>query len=221
MDPDAPGGKRAQILVTVSREYGSGGRVVGLAVAEKLGAEFVDSLLVDEVARRLQLPSEVVQSWDERREGVILRLLRAMQAAHPEYTSPLGTEVVAGGPDPDRVGVVVQEVIREEALSPRAVVVGRGASLVLAAHPRALHVRLVAPRADRNANIAERRGISAEEASREVERRDRERIDWVKHHFGADPRDPLHYAMVLNTGQLGYEGAVDVIVRAALAKAGA
>lgn len=204
-------------IVTVSREYGAGGLAVGRRVAELLGAEFLDAALIGEVARRLGLPEEAVKRWDERREGLILRLLRALETAHPEVAAggelaiPLREEL----PDSERIGRLFREVILEEARSENAVIVGRGGAFVLAEWPGALHVRLVAPRAARLARIQARSELGAAEAERRLDAFDKERADYLHHHFDVDWTDPLHYALVLNTAALGDERAAQLVARVA------
>jgi cytidylate kinase len=208
-------------IITLSREYGAGGLTVGLRVAELLKIDFLDSALVEEVARRLQIPSEAVERWDERREGVILRLLRALEAAHPEYApaSPVAREALEAGPDPERIWRVVQEVIREEARTRPAVIVGRGGAFLLARWPGAFHFRLIAPRDARVRSVAGRHGLDYAEAARRVDGADRERADFLRHRFGVNVDDPHHYALVLNTEVLGCERAARMIAEVVSAKA--
>ncbi len=204
-------------IVTVSREYGAGGLAIGRRVAELLGAEFLDSALIEDVARRLGLPEDAVRRWDERRESLILRLLRALETAHPEYA--VGGELTLQAreplPNPERIGRLFQEVILEEARSENAVIVGRGGAFVLADHRGALHVRLVAPRTARLARLMARSELAPAEAERRLDAYDKERADYLRHHFGVDWTDPLHYALVINTALLGDERSARLIVAAA------
>jgi len=198
-------------IVTISREYGAGGLTIGCRVAESLGAELIDSVLVEEVARRLRIPEEQARRWDERREGVALRLLRSMRAAHPEYAAgSAAPEVLAGATDPDEIERVVREVILEQARGGNAVIVGRGAAFLLPHGPGTHHFRVIAPRDWRLARVQEE-GEDPQEVARNVDRYDRERAAYVRHHFGCDPGDPLHYCLVLNTGRLGIEAAARLV----------
>lgn len=204
-------------VVTLSREYGAGGLMVGRAIADALGADFLDSKLVEEVAQRMSCSEEIVRRWDERAEGLILRLLRALRSAHPEFATPgpVGAEYLAGEPPPDRVLSMIEEVMREEARGRDAVIVGRGGFFVLRDWPGVLHVRLIAGIEDRAARLAENNGWTLEEARDRIDRADRERAAYLKHHFGVDWRDPRHFALILNTSMISYESAVDLVVRAA------
>ncbi len=203
-------------IVTISREFGSGGLTIGRRVAELLGADFLDAVLVQEVARRLQVRQDAVERWDERREGVILRLLRALQVSHPEYVAVVSEEGLEPVLDADRISQTVGSVI-EEAARPggNAVIVGRGGVFILKNREGVHHFRLVAAREIRIQRERERSGIGAKEASTLVDRRDREREVYLRHLFGADSSDPHHYALVLNTGVLGPEATARIIVQTA------
>ncbi len=198
-------------IVTVSREYGSGGQSFGRAVAERIKADFLDAKLVLEVSNRLRCAQEVVEQWDERGEGLIVRLLRAMQSAHPETVAPapVSSDAFSSAPSPDRVAATVREVILEEARSENAVFVGRGAVFVLKDHPHALHVRLIADFDARAACIADRFGLSPEESKARVEAADRDRSRYIRHHFGTDWNDPKHYDVVFNTSRTPMNQIVD------------
>ncbi|MCA9757329.1 MAG: cytidylate kinase-like family protein [Candidatus Eisenbacteria bacterium] len=202
-------------IVTVSREYGSGGYVFGRSLAARLGSDFADASLVEEVARRMRCPAEVVERWDERSESLILRLLRAMQSANPESVAPgpVAREVYVDTPSPERVAATVREVVLEEARSGNAVIVGRGGAFVLRDHPGALHVRLVGSRMDRVGRIAERYSLSIEDATERVDDADRERARYIKHNFGLEWKDPANYDLVFNTSRVAIEDAVESTVR--------
>ena len=204
-------------VITLSREFGTGGGVIGRRVAEILGADFLDAKLCEEVARRLQLPEETVHRWDERGEGLIIRLMRALQTAHPEFPmSGASSDVVMPAlSEADRIWATEQEVIREQARVGPAVIVGRGGVFLFAGRPDTFHFRLVASKVTRIRRICEQTGWSPEECARRADAADRERMAFLKRQFNADPRDPLHYAMVLNTGVLGLEEVAQIIVRVA------
>ncbi len=196
-------------VITISRQLGAGGGEAGRRVAELLGLDLVDSAVCAEVARRLQLPEEAVRAWDERRESLILRLLRTLQDAHPESAmgAPATASAFEPSTDPDRVWESTCEVIREEAKSGKAVIIGRGGAMILADWPGALHFRLIARKAARLRRVIERLGCAEEEAARLIEKADRDRAAFLRQRFNADPEDPTHYALVLNTGILGIERA--------------
>jgi cytidylate kinase len=199
-------------VITISREYGAGGLRVGRRVAERLGLDFVDAVLIKETARRLRVPEETVRRWDERGEGILLRVLRAMRTAHPEYATgsawPEAEEEMA---DPAQIGRVTRQIIEEVGRAGNAVIVGRGGAFILPAGPNVHHFRIIAPRAQRIRWLLEPGG-SEDEAARALDRVDRERLASVRHRFGVDARDPGHYCLVVNTGCLSPDAAADLLV---------
>lgn len=199
-------------IVTISREYGAGGLRIGRLVAERLGLDFFDSVLIEETARRLRVPEEAVRRWDERGEGLLLRVLRAMRTAHPEYASGSAwPDAEEGTADPDRISRVTREIMEEVGRVGNAVIVGRGGAFILPAGENVHHVRIVAPRERRIRWLMESGG-SEEEVARTLDRVDRERLDSVRRRFGVDARDGSHYCLVVNTGCVPFEAAAGLLV---------
>ena len=215
--------------VTISREYGSGGRTVGYKVAKKLGYAFIDHALIVSVARKAKVPVSTVEELDEHPEPPMRRMLK--KALLPE-----GGEAVFGGwhegwhaypfypalpedegPPPfdeDRCVDMIREVMQQTAREGNAVFVGRGAQAVLAA-TKALHVRISAPREYRITTAIERDGLRGRaQACKQLRTIDALRQRYLKRHHGIDWDDHQHYHLCLNTGQLGVDGAVDLIAAA-------
>lgn len=101
-----------------------------------------------------------------------------------------------------------------------AVFVGRGADRILPQN-EGFRVRLVAPREMRVERYAETRGVGHDEATRELQRREKERKDFLRHHFDVDADDPTRGDLVVNLGRLSEEQAVDVILTARRIRQGA
>lgn len=202
-------------VITISREYGAGGLRIGRLVAERLGLGFFDAALIEETARRLRLPEDAVRRWDERGEGLLLGVLRAMRTAHPEYASGSAwPDAEEGTADPERISRVSREIIEEVGRAGDAVIVGRGAAFIIPAQEGVHHFRIIAPRTLRIRWLLEPGG-SEEAVARTLDRIDRERLVSVRRRFGVDAKDAGHYCLVLNTGCLPVESAADLIVRIA------
>src|SRR4051812_4768711 len=159
-------------VVTITRQFGSGGSEVARAVAQTLGWTVIDNEFVEEVARKAGLPVATVAAHDERAPGPMERLVRAMAAAAPEEFVPVGKD--AEEPTEEHIVKVTGRVIAEAAQHGRAVLVGRGAQAVLAkAHPDdALHAYIVAPMERRIAEIMKRKAIDAKAAQQLIEKTD-------------------------------------------------
>ena len=96
----------------------------------------------------------------------------------------------------------------------RAVIVGRGGSVVLAGVPNSLHVRLVAPLEWRIRNWAQANGTSLEEARVKVAEMDRDRADYVRATLNRSSEDPALYDLVINVAAITLEHTASMIARA-------
>lgn len=205
-------------VVTLSRQYASGGGEIAERVAEELHAILLDRELIHEVSQRLGLPEEIVSEHDERGETIIARLVNALRVSYPDASSPPDL-IEPPGDYPDlsnRAYVqVIEQVIQEAARTPNAVIVGRGGQFVLRNHPNALHVHVFAPYDQRVQALAKEQGIPQQEAERMVRDFDGARARYARHFYHADWLAPQHYHLMINTGGLSRDVAVDIIVTAA------
>ncbi|MGI8867885.1 MAG: AAA family ATPase [Mycobacteriales bacterium] len=199
-------------VITISAAYAAGGSEIGPAVAHDLGVQFYDRAISQEVAAKLGVTEADVEQREGRNEGRFWRLLASM-AIVPD---PTGANPLAGSGfgDEREYRVETERVLRQIA-SAGGVVLGRAAAVVLADHPDALHVRLTAPKRWRIAEHARIEGIPGEQAKRDVEQNDRAREGYVKQLYRADPRDPKHYHLVIDTGAFSWPAATELIVQAA------
>ena len=203
------------MLITISRQYGAGGSEVARMVSERMGWSVVDNDIVDRVAQRAGLSSDIVARQDERVPGFVERLARALTASSQEYAVPeLGVAVRAEEPSLVRL---TEMVVQEVAAEGRVVLVGRAAPAVLGTSLQALHIKLVAARAFRIRFAAQAEGMDPRVAEARMDEVDSDRARYHREHYGRDWDDPAHFHMVLNTGLLGLDGATEIIVARARA----
>lgn len=199
------------MIITISREYGAGGSDVGRRLAERLGWALVDNEVVDEVARRAGLPRQEVADREERAPGFLDRLLRALAASAPEVVNP---EAPISALTEEQLVPMTEKVVGEAAARDNVVLVGRAAPAVLGQRANAFHVKVVAPLADRVATVMARLQVDAAQAAREIADRDGNRRRYLARYYQRDWADASNYDLVLNTGRLGLEGTVDLIIAA-------
>ena len=205
-------------VITIAREFGAGGETVGRLLASRLHLEYLDGKIVDEVARRLKVGKEVVESYDEKTGSLLDRLLR--QLATVDFSTP--QDMAAWVPphgemawDPRKsVLAVTQEIIRRSAAAGDAVIVGRGAAFLLLDHPEVLRVFLHAPFEFRVEALVRHEGRSADDARRYLKERDANSGAYIKQVYGHNWLGPDHYDLCLDTSRLGHERAVEVILAA-------
>jgi cytidylate kinase len=208
-------------VITIGRQFGAGGATVGHMLAERLHADFLDSKIIDEVARRLQLPKEEVEAEDEHPGSLLARLLVALGSASSEPLIP--PEATAWTPPnaaptfDTRKAVlhITQHVIEEAARAGNVVIVGRGGAYILRDFPGALHVFLRAAEQVRIRTLMDRFNITSEdEAKRRLKLTEENWTSYIKQVYGHDRTHPAHYDMVLDTGRLGYDATVDAVLTA-------
>jgi hypothetical protein len=190
-------------------------------LATRLKTDFLDSQIIDEVAHRLELPKEEVEAEDEQPGSLLARLLVALGSAS---TEPLISSESAAWTPPNAAPTfdtrkavlqITQHVIEQAARVGNVVIVGRGGAYILSKHPDALHIFLRASEAVRVKAIKARFDIASdEEARRRLKQTDENWTAYIRQVYGHDRDHPAHYDMVLDTGRLGYEGAVEAVAAA-------
>jgi cytidylate kinase len=199
------------MIITISREFGAAGGEVARRLADVLEWTLVDNELIDEVAKRAGVAREEVAEREERAPSFIERLSRTLASAMPEFVAP------EGGTLPDtteeRLAKVTEGAVSDLAGHENIVLVGRAAAAVLASRPGAIHVKIVAPRQERIARIASRLGVDMKEAEKQVNDSDGNRARYHKQYYQRDWKDASNYHLVVNTGKVGIDGAVELIQR--------
>lgn len=204
-DPHSPHKRHHRVgpFVAISREAGAGGSEVGRILGERLDWEVLDKNLVERIALHCHEPASMIELVDETAASwitdVLGPLLDSAVIPHERYVAKLSRIVMAAA----RRG--------------KMVLVGRGAWFLL---PRdsGLTVRLVAPLDFRIKRIMEVRQVGTVAARAYIAQTDHDRHAFVKRYFHHDINDPHLYDLVLNTGHMGIEGAVEQVLMAMAAR---
>ena len=196
-------------LITVSRQFGSGGSEVAERVASALGWHLYDNAVVDEVARRLGMPVAEVSAREERVPSLVERMASAMALGVPEMMPMVGD--LAATPSEERMVMVTRRVIEDAVRAGPAVLVGRGAQCMLASRADALHVFCYAPFEELVRYAVEVMEVPFSEAGKKVAEMNRQREEYVKHHFKRDWRDLANYDLCVNTARLGLDGSAELV----------
>jgi cytidylate kinase len=207
-------------LITVSRQYASGGSRIAKLTAGELGWTVVDNEFIDRVAARVGIPPDEVAHREERVPGLIERLARTLTVSSPELflaSSNLPTEATI--PEVEMVQMT-EAVINEAAQHGNVVLVGRGAQAHLTRREGgppedALFAYIVAPRGIRVQRVMELLETSQKEAEKTLGEIDAGRRQYLETHYNQRWDDPTNYHLVLNTGLMSYEEAASILVAAA------
>ena len=200
-------------IVTVSRQYGSGGSEVAERVARAMGWKLYDNAVVDEVAARLRMTPSEVSAREERVPSLVERMASAMALGAPEVMPVVGD--LAAVPSEERVVMMTRRVIEEAVQAGPVVLVGRGAQAMLAKRTDALHVYCYAPLEDLVRYAVEKLAVPVGEAHKRVTESNHQREAFVRRHWKREWRDVANYDLCVNTASLGVDGAAELVVEVA------
>jgi cytidylate kinase len=200
-------------IVTISRQYGSGGSEVAERVARALGWHLYDNAVVDEVAVRLGISPAEVSAREERMPSLAERLASAISLSAPEMMPTVGD--VALPPSEERIVEVTGRVMEEAVQAGPAVIVGRGAQCLLATRSDAIHVFCYAPLDALAAYAVTNLGVKLDEARKTVVEMNARSEEYVKRHWKRAWRDVANYHLCVNTAWLGLDGAAELITQVA------
>jgi len=202
-------------VITVSRLTGSGGATIGQLIAERLGASYLNTQIIREVAHRLGISEATAAAYDERAEAFIERLARVMWLADPAFAPLSGPTTAIPFESTTQAFVnVTRQLVQEAARTGNAVIFGHGAQFILADYPGALHVRFVAPFPARVERVMRRAGVDRAEAKRQVKAEDQRRANHIRQFYDADWHAPDPFHLILNTALLDQEVCVRLVLAA-------
>jgi hypothetical protein len=196
-------------ILTLEREYGSGGNAIAQKAAARLGWKLWDQLLTEEIARRLDCDCQTVEKHEERSDPAHYRLFKAFMRGSFEGSLHAPRLKMV---DAECVRQVVQEVVREIAESGNCVIVGRGSAYYLGSRPDAFHIFIYAPFEERVRRL-KLRDKSEAEAAELAETVDRDRADFIQRYFKVEWPDRHRFHLMVNSS-MGDEAAADIILNA-------
>lgn len=196
-------------IITVEREFGSGGAKIAELLARQLGWKLWDTNLTGEIAHRANVDPEAAQQCDERCDPLLHRLFRVFARGSYERSLPVAD---APGFDTDRMVALLYRVIEDAASAGNCVIVGRGSPYILRNRADAFHVFVYASEEEKLRRLASI-GKSQKEAIELIRTIDHERSSFIKRYFGGDwPTRPLYHLMI--NASIGDDKAIETILSA-------
>ena len=200
-----------KIIITIARQYGSGGREIGEKVAKKLGIALYDKELITDAATRGNLDENVSKLADESAANSLLYTL-AMGS------NVLGTTMHFGYKMPlnDKLFILQSEVIKEKAKEESCVIIGRCGDYVLRDEENVLRIFVYGDLDHRQARIAERHPeLKSSQIVDVITKTDKRRSSYYNFYTGNKWGKFDNYDMAINSSTLGLDGAADIIVACA------
>lgn len=196
-------------VVTIARQFGAGGRTLGGRLAKALDYRFLDDVVIQELARRVNVSKEAVHDIENIAGGLFSRLISTMLSR--SYMERL-TGQDFGYIDEVIYLKTLKELIADLANKDNVVLLGRGTQYILAEHPNALHFLLVGDAPHRIKFIEKTYNLTAQKAEEAVVEGEKRRRKLYSLFGKADYNDPLHYHVVFNTSRLTIDETLEQIV---------
>ncbi len=194
-------------IITIEREYGSGGGEIAQRLANRLGWKLWDQHLTEEIARLCNCPTAVVEAREERNDSLYYRLFKSfMRGSYEGSLNAPNLNLV----DSETIVKITRRVVEQAAEKGNCVIVGRGSQQFLRTRSDTLRVFLFAPREDKVRRLLSR-GKSEREAEELVDSVDHERAAFIQKYFKVEWPDRAIYHTMLNT-EIGDEAVVNMIL---------
>ena len=196
-----------KLIITIGRQYGSGGAEVGKKLGKALGLEVYDKEILKMTSDESGIRESYFHLADERAGNRLL--YKIVHSMIPEDTSPsLGTDLVSS----DNLFRFQSSVIRKLAQEESCIFIGRCAEYVLSGTENLVSVFIYADMEARTARIREKGYYAEEDIVKNIKRMDRERREYHRYYTGKDWERLENYDILLNSGKLGVDGCVKSIM---------
>ena len=193
-------------IITIARQFGSGGREIGHKIAKILGVKCYDRDLITLAAEKSGLSEEALHHADEKAASSLLYTLVMSSNMYHSNVDHFNV------PINDKLFCVQSEIIREIAQNESCVIVGRCADYVLSEHPRVVRVFLYSDFENRVKRICEEESISEADARERIIKTDKRRANYYNYYSGQKWGKVDNYDLALATDKLGQEGTARFIV---------
>jgi CMP/dCMP kinase len=195
-------------VLTISHQYGSGGSRIARELGRRFGWSVWEKEIVRKIASQYKVAEEYVEAKDERVDSFIERMvgLFGMGGFESTYEIPPPLWLTDA-----QLARMTRTIIEEVAKEGNAIIVGRAGNLVLANHPRALHVFLWAPLEVRISRVMQAEALSHPDAERRISGMDKLRTDYVHTFYHSSWNDLTQYHLVIDSGVWGEDGTTDLL----------
>lgn len=196
-------------VITIARGFGSGGKQVGIALAEKLGIPCYEKQILEMASHYSGINQNLFYQVDEKLRGyhLIKRLMKI--PANDNIISPAEKSFVSD----ENLYKIQAKIIRELAKNQSCVIVGKCANYILKDYDNVVSVYIEAPREACVKNICDRMGVTKEAANKMIVQTDKYRADYYKYYSGGENwMSPVAYDLTINSARAGRENCADLII---------
>ncbi len=208
-------------VITISRQYGSGGDEIAKRLCEILGYHYFDKQLMLQVAAEIGFSENELVDFSEENykvRGFFNRLFGSRPVAQVETwkrdVSTGAHKLEIEELDEEQCVRMIQVSIGAAYRQGNLVILGRGGQAILKEAPGVLHVRIEAPLGARVMRVQEKENLSLLVAEERVRARDQATASYLRRFYGIDWSDPMNYHLIINTGKWDLENAAHIVVNA-------
>lgn len=188
-------------IITISREYGSGGREIGKKLAEQLGIPFYDNEIISIAAQKSGFAESIFEQEEQKPSNGFLYAQSMYGVGTTAFDLPLG----------DKIFLIQSDIIREVAAKGACVIVGRCADYVLRDNPNCVNVFVRADLKTRTDWAIRETDVPPEKAKETVQKIDKRRAAYYNYYTSKKFGSASNYDLCVNSAVLGRDGTVDVI----------
>lgn len=197
---------KQKVIITIGRQYGSGGRMIGKLLAERLGVSFYNKEIIEMAAKKSGMSEEAFEKVDETAASSLLYSIATGAYMFGNYVSPQ-----VDLPLNDKLFIIQSEIIKSVANKESCVIVGRCADYILKDRNDVVNIFIHANKDIRKKRAVSEYGISQNKADGYLNKIDKKRTNYYNYYTGSKWGDCLNYHLCLDSGILGIEGTVHVI----------
>lgn len=191
-------------IITIGRQFGSGGKEIGIRVSKELGIPFYDKEILQEAAKKSGLCEKIMEQFDERPKSLLYSI--AMDSYM--FSLPGGG---AGESLEQQVYLATFNTIQHIAEQGACVIIGRCADYALADNPNRMSIFIHAPMEDRIRRVAERQNLAPDRARALIAKTDKRRASYYEYYSSQKWGAVDSYDLCLNSSYLGLGGTVELI----------
>ncbi len=198
-----------KFVITIARQYGSGGRTIGEMLADRLGIHFYDKELMKLASEDSGINERLFNTADEKvKQSVFSKMFKTEKAYTGEVISPESGGFISD----DNLFNYQAKVVKELAERENCVIVGRCADYVLKDYDHVLSVFIHGPKDFCMQEAAKKINLTGRELEKFIAKTDKERADYYKYYTGREWTDARNYDLCLDSSKLGFERCVEEII---------
>lgn len=199
---DTPSAQHTNTIITIAREYGSGGHLLGERLAKELGIKLYDREFIRMAAQRSGIDEQYIAKNEQSIPSFWLKCILSKNSEQPVEASLSADDILF---------VAESRIVQELAAQEPCIIVGRCADFVLKDHPKVVKVFCYSDLKSAVNRCVNDYGISQEQAEAEIRRINRNRIHHYEYYTGQKWGEPHHYHLMLNTGNISLETAYKLV----------